>query len=83
MYEMYFSFFKLLATFVGTNRILLCFQKEYLYTNNQMSVFCPRYVDRFNVCMSTFKINVDNYFVCMSTFENYVDTCLSVCLLLK
>ena len=48
-----------------------------------MSEFCPRNVDRFNVCMSTFKINVDNYFVCMSTFENYVDTRLSVCLLLK
>ena len=30
MYEMYFSFFKLLATFVGTNQMLmLCFQKEY------------------------------------------------------
>ena len=42
----------------------------YLYTNNQMSVFCPRYVDRFKVCMST--------------FENHVDTLfMSVCLLLK
>ena len=41
-----------------------------LYINKLMSEFCPRIVDRF--------------IVCMSTFENHVDTLfMSVCLLLK
>ena len=56
----------------ASSRVTIDLKCKYnnLYTNNQMSEFCPRNVDRFNVCMST--------------FENHVDTLfMSVCLLLK